>query len=140
MPPGSLSSALPTTALLGQFLVAINGFIRHSNETQLADYIALEPPFNNHYMQMIQELRQAFPKGNEDALEEKCTDVLTTARDGIDGSASWTPFIKLMVQYLGYLRDVDIDPNKYLETYGLLSELQVYVTAKTLSCGRERFC
>jgi hypothetical protein len=29
-----------------------------------------------------------------------------------------------MVQYLGYLRDVDADPNKYLETYNLLSELQ----------------
>ena len=119
-----LSSALPKTAVLGQFLVAINGFIQHANERQLADYLAMEPPFNEHYLEMIQLLREAYPKGSEDELEKKCAEVLTAARDGVNGSASWTPFIRFVVEYLGYLRDVDIDPNKYLETYELLSELQ----------------
>lgn len=109
--------------LIGQYLVAINGFIQARNETQLNDYLILEPPFNNHYMRMIQELKQSYPKGYEELLEEKCSASLHTAREGADGSP-WTPFIKFMVQYLGYLRDVDADPTKYLHTYELLSELQ----------------
>ena len=112
-----------STPLLGQFLVAINGFIQVQNEGSLADYIVLEPPFGEHYMRMIQELKQAYPRGSEDALEEKCSQSLKAAREGADGMP-WTPFIKFMVQYLGYLRDVDADPTKYLQTYNLLSELQ----------------
>jgi hypothetical protein len=72
---------------------------------------------------MIKELKGAYPKGSEGALEEKCSQNLKAARDGADGTP-WTPFIKFMVQYLGYIRDVDADPEKYLETYELLSELQ----------------
>ena len=111
------------TPLLGQFLVAINGFIQVRNAGQLADYLVLEPPFGDHYMRMVQELKQTYPKGSEDALERKCNQGLGAAREGAEGSP-WTAFIKFMVQYLGYLRDVDADPNKYLETYNLLSELQ----------------
>lgn len=111
------------TPLLGQFLVAINGFIQVRNESQLNDYLVLEPPFRDHYTRMIQELKQTYPKGNEDLLEEKCSQGLGAAREGADGTP-WTPFVKFMVQYLGYLRDVDADPNKYLHTYELLSELQ----------------
>ena len=112
-----------STPLLGQFLVAVNGFISVRNENGLADYLALEPPFGQHYIRMIDELKSAYPKGSEAALEEKCSQSLKAAREGAEGSP-WTPFIKFMVQYLGYLRDVDADPNKYLHTYELLSELQ----------------
>ncbi|KAK0844216.1 hypothetical protein LTS02_015792 [Friedmanniomyces endolithicus] len=37
------------TPLLGQFLVQVNGFVQARNETGLADWIALEPPFNEQY-------------------------------------------------------------------------------------------
>lgn len=110
------------TPLLGQFLVAINGFIQVRNEAGLADYIALEPPFSPHYESMINELKEAYPKGNDQALENKCSQALRAAREGADGSP-WTAFVKFMVQYLGYLRDVRIDVSRYLETYELLSEL-----------------
>lgn len=112
------------TPQLGQFLNAINGFVKEQNETSLAEYLVIEPPFNPTYQQMIQELQQAYPKGSEDALEEKCSKSLTVASNGLNGSATWTMFIKFMTQYLSYLRDVDADPNKYLETYELLYELQ----------------
>jgi hypothetical protein len=111
------------TPLLGQFLVAINGFITAKNEKSLADYLVLEPPFGDHYVRMIQELKRDYAKGREEELEERCGQYLKAAKEGADG-ATWTPFIKFMVQYLGYLRDVDANPNKYLETYNLLSELQ----------------
>lgn len=111
------------TPLLGQFLVAINGFIQARNEEALAEWMALEPPFNDHYQGMIRELKQSFPKGSEDALERKCSQTLRAAVEGDDGSP-WTTFVKFMVQYLSYLRDVSADVSRYLETYDLLSELQ----------------
>ncbi|KAK5115208.1 hypothetical protein LTR85_009966 [Meristemomyces frigidus] len=111
------------TPLLGQYLVAINGFIQARNESSLAEWIALEPPFNNHYRGMIQELNQAYPRGSDAALEQKCTQALRAAVEGDDGSP-WTGFVKFMVQYMAYLRDVSADQSKYLETYELLSELQ----------------
>ncbi|KAK3691905.1 hypothetical protein LTR37_018336 [Vermiconidia calcicola] len=115
--------AIMGTPLLGQFLVAINGFISVRNEGGLASYLILEPPFGEHYMRMIEELRATYPRGSEDALEQKCSQNLKAARDGADGTP-WSPLVKFMVQYLGYLRDVDADPKKYLHTYELLSELQ----------------
>ncbi|KAK5138058.1 hypothetical protein LTR08_005856 [Meristemomyces frigidus] len=111
------------TPLLGQYLVGINGFVQARNEASLAEWIALEPPFSNHYLGMIQELKQTYPKANDSALEHKCSQTLKAAVEGDDG-APWTSFIKFMVQYLGYLRDVSADASQYLETYELLSELQ----------------
>ncbi|KAI7347362.1 hypothetical protein KC354_g13961 [Hortaea werneckii] len=111
------------TPLLGQFLVAINGFIQHRNEGSLAEWIALEPPFNEHYLGMIKELHQTYAKGNGEALESRCSQVLKAAVEGDDGTP-WTAFIKFMVQYLSYLRDVSADVSRLLETYELLSELQ----------------
>jgi hypothetical protein len=113
------------TPLVGQFLVAINGFIIAQNVNEIRSYFVLEPPFSGHYVQMIAELRRAYPRGGDDALlEQKCSAALSTAREGVDGSPTWTPFIRFMAQYLGFLRDVDSDPSKYLETWKLLSELQ----------------
>ncbi|KAK1816002.1 hypothetical protein LTR12_009599 [Friedmanniomyces endolithicus] len=111
------------TPLLGQFLVQVNGFVQARNETGLADWIALEPPFNEQYGAMIREIQSAYPRGSEDAMEKRCSSALKAAVEGDDGSP-WTAFIKFMAQYLGYLRDVSADVNRYLDTYALLSELQ----------------
>ncbi|KAK4498233.1 hypothetical protein PRZ48_010890 [Zasmidium cellare] len=122
MAPNFAAGAL--TPQMGQFLNAINGFLKEQNETALADFLVIEPPFNPTYQEMIQEVRQAYPKGSEDALEDKCAKALTVASQGLNGSANWTMFVKFMAQYLAYLRDVDSDPERYLETYELLYELQ----------------
>ncbi|KAK0268389.1 hypothetical protein LTR91_001147 [Friedmanniomyces endolithicus] len=111
------------TPLLGQFLVQINGFVQARNESGLADWIALEPPFNEQYGAMIREIQSAYPRGSEDALEKRCSSALKAAAEGDDGSP-WTAFTKFMAQYLAYLRDVSADVNRYLDTYALLSELQ----------------
>ncbi|KAF2722290.1 hypothetical protein K431DRAFT_319714 [Polychaeton citri CBS 116435] len=113
---------------LGQFLVAINGFIQVRNQAQFTDYLVLEPPFGPQYQQMIAELKQIFPKGSEEALERKCEQSLPQAVEGAD-QASWSAFVRFMACYLAYLRDVDSDPNKYLETYDFLSELQKHANA-----------
>lgn len=129
-PEPQLSSAhtwIPTadmaTPTLGQFLNQVNGLIAARNESKLADWLVLEPPFGSTYQQMIEELRRVYPKQNESALADKCAQSLRAAEEGDQGS-SWTSFSRFMVQYLGYLRDVSSDTSAYLETYNLLRELQ----------------
>ncbi|KAK3109339.1 hypothetical protein LTR53_017510, partial [Teratosphaeriaceae sp. CCFEE 6253] len=116
-------TATVPTPLLGQFLVQLNGFVQARNEGGLTGWIALEPPFNQQYGNMIRELQGSYPKGSEEALEQRCTQVLKAAVAGDEGS-SWTSFVKFTAQYLAYLRDVSADVDRYLETYALLSELQ----------------
>lgn len=118
--------ATMSTPMLGQFLNAINGFIKAQNEAQISDWLVLEPPFGPTYHTLIAELRQAFPKpdnGKEDALEQRCAQSLKAAEEG-DQGASWTQFVRFMAQYLAYLRDVSADQSEYLRTYELLGELQ----------------
>ncbi|KAM0717929.1 hypothetical protein Q7P37_006261 [Cladosporium fusiforme] len=115
--------AIMATPTLGQFLNQVNGLIAARNESKLADWLVLEPPFGPIYHQMIQELRQVFPKHKESALEDRCAQSLKAAQEGDQGS-NWTSFTRFMVQYLGYLRDVSSDASAYLETYNLLRDLQ----------------
>lgn len=111
-------------AQLGQFLVLVNGFVQHKNEDGLSNCVRIEPPFLNEYATMINELHQLYPKGSESALEDECRRVLSAAREGVDGSGTWTPFILFMVQYLVYLRDYQDGTEHILETFDRLSLLQ----------------
>ncbi|USW56055.1 Putative Csn12 family protein [Septoria linicola] len=120
----AMAPSIAMTAMLGQCLTAINGYIQAENEEQLTNILTFEPPFTGDHSNMIAELRQAYPKGSEDALEKKCTQSLVAARDGTGGNGSWTPFITFIAHYLTYLRDVDLERNGYLETYNSLITLQ----------------
>ncbi|KAB8346151.1 hypothetical protein FH972_023197 [Carpinus fangiana] len=108
------------TPTVDQFLTEISAILRTKNASKLREYLIIEPPYNELYHKIIGETRQAYPRGNEDALEAKCSNALPEARDGEDGS-SWTMFVRLMVAYFGFLRDVNID--NLLDTYNLLGEL-----------------
>lgn len=109
-----------STPTLNQFLGEIARIIREHNGQQLQDYLVIEPPYRDLYNAMILEIRQSFPAGSEDGLEEKCSRALPEAREGLDG-ASWTSFVKFITQYFVFLRDVSIQ--NLLDTYNLLSEL-----------------
>jgi len=106
---------------LDKFLAEINTLLRQKDNAKIRDYLHIEPPYAQIYVTLISEVRSAYPKGVEDGLETKVSNALPTARDGVDGSSSWTAFVKFMVQYLVFLRDVDV--GNLLETYNLLSEL-----------------
>lgn len=108
------------TPTVDQFLGEISRLIRDGDGPQLQAYLVIEPPYGNLYHVMIRELRQSFSKGNEEALERKCSSSIPEAQGGGD-VASWTAFTKFMVSYLVFLRDVDIQ--NLLQTYNLLNEL-----------------
>lgn len=106
---------------LNRFLGEISAILREQNGQRLQQYLVIEPPFAEIYNTLITEVRRTFPKDQEEALESRCNDLLPEARDGVDGSSSWTAFTKFMVAYFGFLRDVDV--SNLLDTYNLLSDL-----------------
>jgi hypothetical protein len=110
-------AATPTT---DQFLGEISKILREKNASQLQQYLIIEPPYPQIYQQIVQEVRRVFPKGSEDALEKKCSEALPEARLGEDDSP-WTAFVKFMVQYFTFLRDVNVE--QLLDTFNLLCEL-----------------
>lgn len=110
-----------STPTLDQFLQEISRILRSRNAQQVQEYLLVEPPYPHQvYYSMIDEIRQTCPKGNEDALEAKCSNALPEARDGEEGS-TWTAFVKFIVVYFVFLRDVNVE--NLLDTYNLLSEL-----------------
>lgn len=116
---GIMNDPTPT---LTRFLTEAGQLTREGDELRMRDYLIIEPKpeYPHIYMTMIAELRQAYPKGSEDALEDRCGTLLPLAREGVDG-ASWTAFIKFMVQYFVFIRDFNKD--NLLDTYTMLSEL-----------------
>lgn len=116
-PSNTMADATPT---LTRFLNEVDQIVREGNGPRMQDYLVIEPPYADAYISLVNELRQSYPKGNEDALENKCSAHLPRAREGVDG-ASWTAFVKFIVQYFVFMRDFDKD--NLLDTYTLLSEL-----------------
>lgn len=108
------------TQTLDRFLGELYRILDAKNGSQLQDYLVIEPPFSNVYISMISELRSAYPRGREDGLEEKCGRCIPQPEAG-EESLTWTAFAKFLVQYFGFVRDVNID--NLLETYNMLSEL-----------------
>lgn len=111
---------MSSTQTLDRFLAEISTLISAKNSVRLQEYLIIEPPYSQQYQQIVQELRTVFPKGSEEAFEQKCNDALPIAGDGED-EAPWTAFLKFMVQYFVFLRDVNV--NNLLETFTILSEL-----------------
>lgn len=110
------------TPTVDSFLGGISQLLRQKNADELRNYLVIEPPYADSYNTIVREVRQVYAKGREEGLDEKCVRLLPEASEGIDGGPTWTAFVKFMVQYFCFLRDVDV--GNLLETYNLLSELQ----------------
>ncbi|KAK8183373.1 hypothetical protein IWZ00DRAFT_459138 [Phyllosticta capitalensis] len=115
------------TQTLDKFLLEVGDILKTKDGDRLQDYLVFEPRGGTYppiYTQMISEIRESFPKGTEDALEEKCNRALPGLLELEDGS-SWSAFIRFIAQYFVFLRDLDVQnlATKQLEAYNLLSEL-----------------
>ncbi|KAF9630848.1 PCI/PINT associated module [Lasiodiplodia theobromae] len=119
--------SMAITPTVDQFLVEIAAILQAKDGAKLQDYLVFEPTGGVYpplYTQMINEIRGAFPKGTEDALEEKCNRALPGLQELDDGS-SWSAFVRFIAQYFAFLRDLDVEnlSTKQLEAYNLLAEL-----------------
>ena len=122
---------MANTPTLSRFLTELSRLLRQKDQNQLSAYLVIEPPYSDIYNRLITELRSQYPKtaaaagtssGDvEDRLEAVCSQALPEAREGVDGGSSWTAFVKFMVQYLIFLKDVDV--GNLLVTYGMLREV-----------------
>ncbi|KAK2757552.1 hypothetical protein FQN54_004521 [Arachnomyces sp. PD_36] len=114
-------SKVNATPVLDNFCSAITEIIRARDGNKLQDYLQVEPPLSESYTQMIDELRQRYPKeaaGKEADLVKKCEGLMPPrARSG----SPWIPFPILMRLYFTFLRDVNVE--NLLETYELLKRL-----------------
>ena len=121
----------PGASTLDQFLADVSRIIREKNDVQLQDYLVIEPPFGNIYLDMINELRQKYPKQSGNDLEVNCKEFVPEAEADDDGSPPWTAFTRFLVQYFGFIRDVNVD--NLLETYDLLCDLVKYACSLSYS-------
>ena len=115
-----------STPTIDKFLSELARILRQKNGVQLQDYLILEPPLPPLYNIIVNELRQAFPGGNQDVLEAKCKAMLPEDEEGDEGG-SWTAFISFLVQYFAFLRDVNVD--HLVETHDMLKALLKYKTS-----------
>ncbi|KAI9840191.1 MAG: hypothetical protein M1837_001863 [Sclerophora amabilis] len=104
---------------LRQFLSGIAKSLVSKDAAELQRYILVEPPLPEIYSKLTSELRRDFPRGNGNALEDTCTELLP--EDDGTGGTSWPSFVFFIKEYLEYLRDVNVD--NLLETHQLLSGL-----------------
>lgn len=119
--------SMAITPTVDQFLAEIAAILQAKDGAKLQDYLVFEPTGGVYpplYTQMINEIRGAFPKGTEDALEEKCNRALPGLQELDDGS-SWSAFVRFIAQYFAFLRDLDVEnlSTKQLDAYNLLAEL-----------------
>ena len=124
-PAAAATMATPT---VDAFLSGLSGLLRTRDAVQLRSYLLVEPPLPEIYSRLTSELRQAFPKSSNDALEAKCDELLldsqneVAAGSGVDKSGwAWPGFAAFIKDYLIYLRDVNVQD--LFETHQLLSEV-----------------
>ncbi len=113
-----------SSSIIDRFLKEIADIIKQENGPKLKEYLILEPPFPDLYIQIINELRQTYPVFNQGALEGKVTSFIPEYDDSEDGGSRST-FISFMSKYLIFIRDVDID--SLLETHDMLKSLLTHV-------------
>jgi nuclear mRNA export protein PCID2/THP1 len=111
------------TRTVDQFLIEVRGLVRNQDAEAIAKYLVIEPPFAPPYELLIKELRQFFPKGEDEMLENKCEGQLNSNRD-----EQWPAFSRFIAQYFAFMRD--LDASDLLATFlGLNSLIQSCNTA-----------
>lgn len=116
------NSSARQTPTLNNFLDGIRGIVQSRDGAKLQDFLQLEPPLAPIYNQMVEELRQAYPRGGgkDDKLLSLCEPLVPNTESG----SSWSAFPLFMRLYFTFLRDVNLD--NLLETYELLRTLLKY--------------
>lgn len=123
-PHNLLTDADPNMSLIEQFLTGLSSIVRGRDGPRMQDFLLIEPPFNNNdlYNRLIEELRNQFPQGSEEQLQSLCDRAFPDVLDDSDPDSSpWTAFMRFLVEYFTFLRDVDV--SNLLKTYEMLAEL-----------------
>lgn len=104
--------------MLDEFLNAVRDPVQRKDAGRLRDILQVEPPLDESYNQVINELRNRYPKGNDEGLSRICDDL---APPHPEGGSSWGAFGEVIRRYLVFLRDLDL--NNYLNIFNSLKSL-----------------
>ncbi|KAI2635017.1 hypothetical protein GGS21DRAFT_516444 [Xylaria nigripes] len=91
-----------------QFLTSIRGFLKTRDGVALRNWLRVEPPLPQEYLNLAAELKKGYRNANAIAkLVEKCL----PEEDGLteDQGTSWPGFIAFVKDYFEYWRDVNFD-------------------------------
>lgn len=114
----SMESAPSPTPVLDQFLDGIAQLIQAKDGKKLQDFLQLEPPLRQSYLEIAQEVSQRYPAGADKGLEERCEELVPLDQKE---THPWNAFPVFMKMYFNFLRDMD--KGDLLETHDLLKAL-----------------
>ncbi|KAI0443136.1 thiolase [Xylaria telfairii] len=102
------SLRLYTMSLAIQFLTSIRGFLKTRNGIGLRDWLRVEPPLPQQYLDLAAELKNGYQNANGIAkLVEKCLPEEDDLPE--DQGTAWPGFIAFVKDYFEYWRDVNFD-------------------------------
>jgi nuclear mRNA export protein PCID2/THP1 len=106
------------TPVLDSFLRSTAELVNNRNAVKLQDFLQIEPPLPEIYLQMVVELKSHYSRSASSNTEllERCDALVPRTR-----GAPWPAFSFFMSLYFSFLRDVNVD--NLLETYNLLKGL-----------------
>ncbi|KAI0489512.1 thiolase [Xylaria cf. heliscus] len=91
-----------------KFLTSIRGFLKARNGIGLRDWLRVEPPLPQQYLDLAAELKNGYRNSNAVAkLVEKCLPEEDDLPE--DQATSWPGFIAFVKDYFEYWRDVNFD-------------------------------
>ena len=102
-------------AILDGFLGSIAGFLQTKNADNPKNYLRVEPPLPDEFLQLSRELKASW--NNSASLEAHVEKLIPETDDG----GAWTGFQVFMKEYLEFWRDVNFDD--LLETHSQLNSL-----------------
>ena len=111
-------------ALTIKFLTNIRGFLKDRNGEGLRDWLKVEPPLPQDYLDLAAELKGGYR--NNDAVAQLVDQCLPDEDDlPEDQGNAWGGFRAFMREYFAYWRDVDFED--LLGAHQLLVSLTTYV-------------
>ncbi len=111
-------------ALSIKFLTSIRGFIKARNGDGLRNWLKVEPPLPQEYLNLANELKSGYR--NNDAIAQLVDQCLPDEDDPQeDQGTAWGGFRAFIREYFSYWRDVDFDD--LLGAHQLLVSLTTYV-------------
>ncbi|KAI0450688.1 hypothetical protein F5B21DRAFT_421074 [Xylaria acuta] len=91
-----------------QFLTSIRGFLKSRNGIGLRDWLRVEPPLPQQYLDLAAELKNGYRNSNAIAkLVEKCLPEEDDLPE--DQGTAWPGFTAFVKDYFEYWRDVNFD-------------------------------
>jgi hypothetical protein len=95
-------------SLATEFLASIRGFLKTRNGVGLRDWLRVEPPLPQEYLNLAAELKSGYRNSNSIAkLVERCLPEEDDLPE--DQGTAWPGFIAFVKDYFEYWRDVNFD-------------------------------